>query len=116
MKRSELVRQGYAVLATAEHSVDTALSDTATLAAELGRLRREAKLSLVVGQEAIDEVVEAVARLNDARRALVRAHNQLSLVKEKVAPGAIHMNGSLGDKGPPDGISSEAGASIHRIA
>ncbi len=114
MKRSELVQHGYAVLATAEDSVDTALGDTATLAAELGRLRRSAKLSLVLGQEAVDEVIEAVGRLNDARRALVRAHNRLSEVKDKVAPG-IYMNGSLGDKGAPDSLTN-AGGSIKRVA
>ncbi len=105
MKRSELVQRGYAVLAAAEDSVDTALGDTATLAAELGRLRRSAGISLVLGQEAIDEVVEAIARLNDARRALVRAHNRLGEVKDKVAPGNIHLNGSLGDKGAPDALT-----------
>ena len=115
MKRSELVQQGYAVLATAEDSVDTALGDTAMLAAELGRLRRSARISLVLGQEAVDEVIEAVGRLNDARRALVRAHNRLSDVKDKVAPGAIHMNGSLGDKGSPDSLTN-SGGSIKRVA
>ncbi len=115
MKRSELVQHGYAVLATAEDSVDMALGDTATLAAELGRLRRCAKLSLVLGQEAVDEVIEAVGRLNDARRALVRAHNRLSEVKDKVAPGNIHLNGSLGDKGAPDSLTN-SGGSIKRVA
>lgn len=115
MKRSELVQHGYVVLATAEDSVDTALGDTAMLAAELGRLRRTAKLSLVLGQEAVDEVIEAVGRLNDARRALVRAHNRLSEVKDKVAPGAIHLNGSLGDKGNPESLTNTVG-SIKRVA
>ena len=115
MKRSELVRHGYAILATAEDSVDTALGDTAVLAAELGRLRRSAKLSLVLGQEAVDEVVEAVGKLNDARRALVRAHNRLSEVKDKVAPGAIQLNGSLGDKGDSGALTIPS-ASIKRVA
>ncbi len=116
MKRSELVQHGYAILATAEDSVDTALGDTAMLAAGLGRLRRSAKLSLVLGQDAVDEVIEAVAKLNDARRALVRAHGRLNDVKNKVAPGAATLGGSLGDKGDGGDALTPPAASIKRVA
>jgi len=116
MKRTELVQHGYAILATAEDSVDTALGDTAILAAELGRLRRTARLSLVLGQEAVDEVVEAVAKLNDARRALVRAHGRLSDVKDRVAPGAATLAGTLGDKGDSGDALTPPSGSIKRVA
>jgi len=116
MKRTELVQHGYAILATAEDSVDMALGDTAMLAAGLGRLRRSARLSLVLGQDAVDEVIEAVARLNDARRALVRAHGRLNEVKDKVAPGAVMLNGTLGDKGDGAGALTLPAASVNTVA
>jgi len=84
MKRADLVRQGAELLINAENSVEQALCEVASLTGQLSRLRLEANLSIVVGQEAMDALVESITLLSNARGAMVKAHGHLDGVKNQL--------------------------------
>jgi hypothetical protein len=98
MKRTEIVRLGAEDLVTAEDAVERALCETMTLASNLGRMRMDAKISMVVGQEAMGALSEAITALTTARGAMVRAHGHLDDVKTQIGCRTVAV-GTLIDKG-----------------
>jgi len=97
MKRTEMARHGAEQLINAENAVETALCEVAALASNLGRMRLDSNLSMVVGQEAMGALVETITLLSNARGAMVRAHGALDEVKTRIGCGAVAV-GNL-DKG-----------------
>ena len=69
-----LVEQLYA----AERALDTAVAEVSDLTAMMTRGRMEHDIAAVVGQEALEHVVECSGVLTRARRALVEGHRQLA--------------------------------------
>ena len=67
-----------------EVAIDHALACAGQLTSSLPEARIRAKLSAVVGQEAIGQVGEAVAALYAARSKTVTAHNSLAEVHEQI--------------------------------
>lgn len=67
-------------LRAAEQAIEQAFSATADLAAELPRLRADARLSTVVGQPALDEVSVTLGHLSEALGGIVRTHGRLAEV------------------------------------
>ena len=100
MKRSDAVRHAGEVLISAETAIDQAFEATARLAAELSRLRLQTQTSAVVGQEAFDELTEALTHIGRGRAAMVRAHGRLDDVRTRI--GCRHV--AAGGQGKyPDG-------------
>lgn len=75
---------GYARLRAAEIAVEQAYTATAELAADLPRLRAEAQLSSVVGQDVVKDVASAIVLLSDAMDALVRSHGSMAALGGKI--------------------------------
>jgi hypothetical protein len=69
-------------LRTAENVVDEAMAETLRLGAVMLDARRAAGLGATLGQEALDEVLGAVAALNEARARIVSAHGRLTGIAE----------------------------------
>ena len=80
-------------LAHTEAAIESALAAAAELTAELPRARAAGKLSPVVGQEALEGVVNTVAHLSRARGHLVDAHARLDEVRHDVGLGDIRAFG-----------------------
>lgn len=91
MKRTEIARAGAAKLMEVEAALDAALSQTAELVGLLPTLRLNARLSAVLGQDAVDDLGETLTHLITARRTLVRAHGGLQTVREQIGCGAVSM-------------------------
>jgi hypothetical protein len=108
MKRADIVRLGAENLITAEDAVEQALCETMTLASNLGRMRMDAKISVVVGQDAMAALSEAITALTHARGAMVRAHGHLDDVKTQIGCRTVAV-GTLIDKG-------EAKADLHIVS
>lgn len=87
----------------AEVAIDAALCKTAHLTGVMPSLRRQAGASALIGQDALERASEAVSALAEARRAIVEAHKELSLVQTQVGLGAVAL-GEGGDKPPPSAM------------
>ncbi|WP_031235863.1 hypothetical protein [Asticcacaulis sp. AC402] len=89
MKRADMVRYGTEQLFNAENAIELALCQSATLISELSRMRMEARLSAVVGQDALDSAADVILKLTEARRAIVQTHGHLNDVKVQIGCGAV---------------------------
>jgi hypothetical protein len=83
----------------AEAAIDAALAKTAQLAGVMPGLRKDAGLSALIGQDAVERASEAFAALALARRAIVETHKELSVAQKQMGLGAL-MYGDGGDKPP----------------
>ena len=97
MKLSEHAAPVVARLASdlfqAEASQDEAVNQLGRLAQSLTRSRREAGLSAMVGQAAVDALAEAVTAQVGAQRAMVALHEALAEVKRTTSYRGIRMGG-----------------------
>jgi hypothetical protein len=71
-------------LFAAERALDEAIRCTAALAGALPAARFETNMSATVGQEAFSGAGRAIATLTDARAELVRTHDALAGVRDRV--------------------------------
>lgn len=114
-KRREAAQKVADRLAAAEQALDVALSLAADLNAAMPAARREAGLSAVVGQDALDRSAAAYAALVTARRELVGAHH--SLGETKIAIGLRTLSfGDLEDKLPVDSPRGSDAGHLRSVA
>jgi hypothetical protein len=102
--RRLIADQVAASLFEAEAAIDAALAKTAHLAGVMPSLRRDAGLSALIGQDAVERASEAFAALALARRAIVETHKELSVAQQQIGLGAV-MFGDEGEK--PPSLSAE---------
>ena len=76
-------------LFAAETAIDTALAETATLAAMLPAARAGAYLSAVTGQRAFDRAAASISALAEARSHLVATHNTLAALARRLGLEAL---------------------------
>lgn len=67
-----------------EEALDLALTRAAELAASMPEARHEARLSAIVGQDAMEHAVAAMAALAEARRKIVDTHQSLDRTREEI--------------------------------
>ena len=115
MKRTEAARAGAEKLMRAEAAIDTALRETAELMGLLPSLRLEAKLSAVLGQEAVANLGETLAHIVSARRTIIETHSALYTVRGQIGCGAM-ANGDLDKPGDPPRTSGLRAVSIGHAA
>jgi hypothetical protein len=102
--RRHAAEQVAASLMAAEAAIDAALASTAKLAGQMPSVRADAGLSALIGQGAIEQAIEAMAALSQARRNICATHKELSIAQGQIGLGAINVvaGGGSGDKPPPD--------------
>jgi hypothetical protein len=81
MKKSDIVIAGADQLFVTEDAVDQALTEAGRLISTLTGLRVNANVSAVVGQPAVEAILDATTHLGAARRSMVTAHAHLAEVK-----------------------------------
>ena len=111
MKRVEMARRGAQQLIVAENAVEMALCEVAALTSDLGRMRLDSNLSMVIGQEAMGALVESITMLTNARGAMIKAHAHLDGVKTQIGCGAV----SIGDVDKGDGGKAPAPKGFHVV-
>lgn len=99
MQRKEMVLQGAKQLRVAENTIETAFCDVADLASQLGRMRLNANMSAVVGQDVIDELAQTMAILAQARGSIIKVHGHLNEVKNHMGCATVAV-GQEEDKRP----------------
>ena len=89
LKQRRMVAEQIAgALFEAEAAIDAALAKTAQLAGVMPALRKEAGLSAIIGQDAVEHAAQALTALAEARRAIVETHKELSIAKSQAGLGA----------------------------
>lgn len=75
-------------LFAAEEAIDAALNLTAELASYMPVARQQARVSLDVGQDAIDSVLGSMQMLSGARKHMIETHDALARTQEaaRLAP------------------------------
>jgi len=101
MKRTEAARAGAEKLMRAEAAIDAALRETAELMGLLPSLRLEAKLSAVIGQEAVANLGETLAHIVSARRTIIETHSALATVRSQIGCGALAIGDMPKTEEPP---------------
>ena len=99
MQRRIVAHELAAKLGAVETQLDHTLIAAGALLAALPDARFRAKLSAVVGQDALDLVVQATAILSQARGKMVEAHHALAETGEQIGVGRIIAG--VGDKTVP---------------
>jgi hypothetical protein len=89
-----------AALFAAEKAIDDAIARTAALAGLMPTTRGEARLSALIGQEALVGAIETMRALGQARQSIVDTHRSLSVAQREIGLGAVSFGGG-GDKPPP---------------
>lgn len=90
-----------------ENAIDDAIIQSTRLTAALINERRNAGLSAVVGQGALERSNATLSTLVEARRAIVETHEELGDLKKQLGLGAI-MLGGLGGKPDLDILTPRA--------
>jgi len=78
-------------LLAAEQAIDDAICKVADLAGYMPLARAQAKLSAVVGQNAIDQAAATLSALVEARGNLVSSHNHLAETRDQIGLQAMAM-------------------------
>ena len=77
-----------------ENAIDAAVRCAAELNAVMPEARTDARLSAVVGQEALDQAAEAFALLVQARRAMVETHHKLEETRIRIGLREVNVGDS----------------------
>jgi hypothetical protein len=124
MTRHTISEAVAARLHAAEAAIDTALTETAQLAALLPAARTGAYLSAVTGQKAFDGAAASIGALAEARSHIVDTHNALAALARRmgldtVAVGILDkpedsppVGGGGGGGGVSAGIASKVNNSL----
>jgi hypothetical protein len=99
-------------LSAMESAIDDAILQSTRLTAALINERRNAGVSAVVGQDAIERSSATFSTLIIARREIIATHEELGCLQKQMGLGAV-MAGGLGDK---PGVVSVPRASIQAVA
>ncbi|MCA1749584.1 MAG: hypothetical protein ABR601_11080 [Parasphingopyxis sp.] len=99
-RRYEAAERVATRLFEAETAIDEAITRVAQLTAILPQARQDARLSAVVGQEALESAVAILPALAQARQQIVNTHAKLDGVKGQVGLGPVSFGGSGGK--PPE--------------
>jgi hypothetical protein len=81
--RREVAIQVARSLYASEDAIDAALTQVATFVAQMPAARQDAKFAASVGQDAMAQAVAALTALNNAREAMVKAHDALAEVRDQ---------------------------------
>lgn len=96
-----------------ESAIDEAILQSTRLTASLINERRNAGLSAVVGQDAIERSSATFATLIAARREIVATHEELGSLKKQIGLDAVMIGG--GGQKPDGSIFSLPRASLQAV-
>jgi hypothetical protein len=79
-----VARKVAARLLSTEDAIDTAIQEAAGLAGFMPVARQEARASVNVGQDAIEQILVTMTMLAEARRSIAKTHAALAEAQERV--------------------------------
>jgi hypothetical protein len=84
MKLDQMAQQVADDIVDAEDAIDIALNKAAKLTGSMTEARLNGKISAVMGQDAFDGLGIALSSLMTARDGMVRTHNGLAVVRDRI--------------------------------
>lgn len=91
----ELARQVADRLLSTEDAIDAAFREAADLASFMPVARNEARVSVGLGQEAIEQIVATLAMLGEARRNIGKTHAALAVVQRRIGLPETNFGGLI---------------------
>lgn len=83
-ERRDAAQRVAGALIAVEEAIDTALTMSGELNAAMPAARKDARVSALLGHDALEEAVRMHSALGKARRAAVRTHERLSEAKHQM--------------------------------
>jgi hypothetical protein len=114
MERNEAAARVAAALIDTEYALDAAFGRMAGLLGTVTQTRQDANWSILVGQDAVNEIAAALPEMTAVRDRIIAAHRRLDRWQKRMGLEP-HMDGGT-DK-PPSSDGVEPGeAQIRRVA
>jgi hypothetical protein len=120
MDRTEAATRVADALHSTEHALDDALGRLAGLLGTVTQVRQDARWSILVGQDAVNEIAAALPEMTVVRDRLIAAHRRLDRWQKRMGV-EITLDGGQ-DKPPPQPQqllpvdASDAEAPLRRVA
>lgn len=97
-------------LFAAEKAIDAAITSTATLAALMPTSRQAARISALIGQDAIMSAINTMQALGVAREGIVTTHKHLTVAQRDMGLSAVSFEEDGFGKAPPvEGMANATG-------
>ncbi|WP_223391671.1 hypothetical protein [Caulobacter segnis] len=93
-------------LFAAEKAIDAAIASTAALAGLMPTTRQEAKLSALIGQDAIMSAISTMQALGVAREGIVTTHKHLTVAQHDIGLSSMSLAEDEFGKGPGLGMAN----------
>lgn len=105
-ERRDAAQRVAGALIAVEEAIDTALTMSGELNAAMPAARKDARVSALLGHDALEEAVRMHSALGKARRAAVRTHERLSEAKHQMGLDDVFPIGDTRPKPPaPNGLA-----------
>ena len=114
MERNEAATRVAEALLSTERALDDAFGRMAGLLGAVTQARQDAQWSILVGQDAVNEIAAALPEMTVVRDRLIAAHRRLDRWQKRMGVEAEMAGG--GDKPPGDSGVSPGDAPIRRVA
>lgn len=98
-RRYEAAERVATRLFEAEAAIDDAIARVSQLTASIPQARQDARLSAIVGQDALESAIAVLPALAQARQQIVDTHAKLDDAKSQIGLGPVSF-GSSGGKPP----------------
>jgi hypothetical protein len=102
------------LLAT-EDAIDAAFREAADLASFMPVARQEARVSVGLGQDAIEQIVATMAMLGEARRNIGKTHAALSVVQRRIGLPETNFGGLIDKPRHQDNVENGSLSAFPRL-
>ena len=113
MERNEAATRVAEALISTEQALDAAFGRIAGLLGTVTQARQDANWSILVGQDAVNEIAAALPEMTAVRDRLIAAHRRLDRWQKRMGLDAT-MTG--GDKPPSNEVTEASEPPIRRVA
>ena len=114
MDRNEAATRVAEALISTEQALDDAFGRMASLLGAVTQARQDANWSILVGQDAVNEIAAALPEMTVVRDRIITAHRRLDRWQKRMGVEAVMVGGS--DKPPGDSAITVAPAPQLRVA
>ncbi len=113
MKRADMVRQGAELFFQAETSLEKTLSEVMFFGHQLGQMRLDSNLSMVIAQDQFSRVGKLIGLLTEARSEMVDLHGSLDSLRTQLGCRTVAVGNGEDKFGPTE--EGAGGGAVHNL-